>query len=269
MAVRKIAIIFFVVIVSFLSGLVIFLPDRNVEVWLRNYTKGNVSWQKCSRHFNKIVLTGIKVNNAGVGDSPLTVTRAVIVPELWGLIFNHLRADIKGQSEFGKFKATVIFQRENRQLSINYELWMDNVSALFKAAVPQIPEFEGVAGKGVFSGVINYQIQNRKLDIPVFKAELTNIRAYGITLPEVSVSGKTEHQRLRIAVVAYGDMAIQGEIILQPQFPNWRDSKLNGTVVFRLTAPKAAGLLPLLLKKHAGNKIILDGTIDRPGFIWR
>ncbi len=269
MTVRKIVIIFLVVIISFLCGLVIFLPDRNIEVWLRNYTKGNISWQKCSRHFNRIVLTEIKVNNAGAGDSPLTVKRVVIIPELWGLLSNHLRAGIKGQSEFGKFKATARFQRENKRLIINYKMWVDNISALLKATAPQISGLEDVTGKGIFSGVINYQTQNRKLDVPVFKAELTNIRAYGIVLPEVSLSGKTEHKRLRIAVVAYGDMAVQGKIILQPRFPDWRDSKLNGTVVFRLATPKATGLLPLLLKKHAANKIILDGTIGRPDFIWR
>ncbi len=259
-------------IISFLSGLVIFLPDRNVAAWLRDYTRGNVSWQKCSRHFNRIVLTGIKVNNVGIGNFPLTATRAVIIPDLWGVFSNHLKADIKGQSEFGKFKATVQFQRKSRQLSINYKLWIDNFSALFKAVAPQISEFVGaggVTGKGIFSGVINYQAQNRKLGVPVFKAELANIQACGIALPEVSLSGKTEHKRLHIALVAYGDMAIQGEIILQPQFPNWRDSKLNGTVAFRLTTPKATGLLPLLLKKHAGNKILLNGTIGRPDLIWR
>lgn len=245
-----------ILLVTYLIGLVIFMPPDRMERWLKTQTDGKIIWKSLSLGWEGVRFEQVHfIPPLFSPDKP--IEHIALRPLFLPMFSGKLGVAYTLQLDFAHLQGDATWNGQNGRLE--WEAKMEDLTKL--AALWIGPMGSEIKGTGRGEGWLTIA-SLQGMDGGEWETQFKGVTAFGAKLEPLTLQGVVKEKNImEIKVAGKGDLAVAGKIIVKTTLPDLRTSSVNGELQIQPLKSNIPGLVGQVLGKGQAIRMILSGSV--------
>lgn len=257
---KKLALFFLFFTLSYLVGLILFMPEGRLTSWVRLSIPNTVVWQHLEWHWWGFEGSRVSVQHPDLS-SRLTIQKIEIIPNPLSLLRGSPSVDFVVHHANSRIQGTMVWSDPLSTLH-----WTMNLQdfTLFESFFPLS---KSVSGSATGSGELQLDLVANTLVAIQWSLQGNHLSVAGVVLDHATLTGETKEKgglrQLLVNLSGKGNIAVSGQGVVRLQNEHLGKSVLSGRVRIQPLTNRLSGWVGGFLAGKPAT-VQLAGHLNRP-----